>query len=264
ARRGTCLQAAGGPMQTIWQDVRYGLRGMGAHSGFTMLAVLTLALGIGAATTIFSVIQNVLLDPFPYKDADRVAMIQIHDTSSNRPGGRTGFQTPEFLDYKEQNHVFSDVIAGTQEDVLSLTPEGTEQFVGALVSPNMFEFLGVAAQLGRGLTPDDAKPGAPPVFVMAYKMWLAHYNREPSILGRTFVLNGVLTTLVGIMPARFTKNAADLWRPLVLDRADPQINRQYFNFQAKLKPGVTFRQAQADIDVIARRLATVYPNNYPK
>src|SRR6266571_1884715 len=106
-------------MQTLWQDVRYGLRGLRNRPGFALLAVLTLALGIGAATTIFSVIQNVLLDPFPYIDAERVAMIQIHDTSSSRPGGRSGFQTPEFLDYQEQNHVFDDVIGGGSEDVLS-------------------------------------------------------------------------------------------------------------------------------------------------
>src|SRR5213592_3319445 len=102
-------------MQAIWQDIRYGLRGFRSQPGFALLAVLTLALGVGATTTIFSVIQNVLLDPFPYIDADRVAMIQIHDTSSNRPGGRTAFQTPEFLDYQEQSHVFEEVIGGGGE-----------------------------------------------------------------------------------------------------------------------------------------------------
>src|SRR5213592_1244449 len=174
-------------IRAIWQDVRYGVRGLRARPGFAVLAVLTLALGSGATTTIFSVIQNVLLDPFPYIDADRVAMIQIHDTSSNRPGGRTAFQVPEFLDYQEQSHVFEEVIGGGNEDILSTTAEGTEQFTGGYVTPNMFRFLGVPALLGRSLTPDDAKPGAPPVFVMAYKMWLEHYNLDPSVLGRSFV-----------------------------------------------------------------------------
>jgi len=145
-------------MQTIWQDLRYGLRGFRKQPAFTALAVVTLALGIGAATTIFSVIQNVLLDPFPYLNADRVAMIQIHDTSSSRPGGRTAFQTPEFLDYQEQNHVFDEVIGGGFEDVLLSTSEGTEQFNGALVTGNTFQFLGVPALLGRVVTPEDAKP----------------------------------------------------------------------------------------------------------
>jgi putative ABC transport system permease protein len=251
-------------VQTIWQDVRYGLRGLLNRPGFAALAIVTLALGIGATTTIFSVIQNVLLDPFPYVNADRVAMIQIHDTSSSRPGGRSGFQTPEFLDYQEQSHVFEEVIGGTNEDVLSATDEGTEQFTGGLVTANTFQFLGVPALIGRVIVPDDAKPGAPPVFVMAHKLWLSRYNLDPQILGRTFVLNGVPTTLVGIMPPRFTKLAADLYRPVSLDRGDPEVSRRYFAFQARLKRGVTLQQAKADIDVIARHLAQVYPQNYPK
>ena len=105
---------------------------------------------------------------------------------------------------------------------MQTTGEGTEQVTGGLVTPNTFRFLGVPALLGRGLVPEDAKPDAPPVFVMSYKMWVSQYNQDPSVLGRTFVLNGVPTTLVGIMPQRFTKLGADLWRAVTLDRADPQ------------------------------------------
>jgi putative ABC transport system permease protein len=251
-------------MQTLWQDVRYGLRGIWNRPGFAILAILTLALGMGATTTIFSAIQNILLDPFPYTDARRVAAIQIHDLSSARPGGRGAFQVPEFLDYQEQNHVFEEVIGGTGEDVLMSTNEGTELYDGGMVTANTFTFLGVPPVLGRGITPADASPTAPPVFVMADKMWLKKFNRDPGILGRTFVLNGVTTTLVGIMPPRFTKLAADLWRPVRLDRGNAQMSRQYFMFQARLKPGVTFQQAAADMDVIAHRLAATYPDNYPK
>jgi putative ABC transport system permease protein len=251
-------------MQTIWQDVRYGWRGLVRQPGFASLAVLTLALGIGAATTVFSVIQNVLLDPFPYVDADRVVTVQIRDVTSARPGGRNFFQVPEFLELQEQSHVFEEVTGGTNEDVLQATDEGTEQFVGGAVTANNFRFLGVAPVLGRGLTPDDVKPGAPPVFVMSYKMWLGRYNLDPGVLNRTFVLNGVPTICVGVMPARFTKLAADLYRPIVLNRGDPQVNRRFFMFQARLKPGVTFQQAEADVDVIARRLAKEYPDRYPK
>ncbi len=251
-------------MQSIWQDLRYSLRGLANRPSFTLLAILNLALGIGAATTIFSVIQNVLLDPFPYTDAHRVAAIQIHDTTSSRPGGRSFFQVPEFLDYQDQNHVFDEVIGGTMEDVLLATTEGTEQFVGGATTPNTFQFLGVPAVLGRVFTPADGEAGAAPVFVMAHKMWAGKYNRDPAILGRTFVLNGVPTTLVGIMPQRFTKLGADLWRPIVLTRADPALSQRYFMFQARLKPGVTLQQAAADVDVIAHRLAQIYPTNYPK
>ncbi len=251
-------------MQTFMQDLRYGLRGIWNRPGFACLAILTLALGSGAATTIFSVIQNVMLDPFPYVDARRVAMIQIHDLSRSQPGGRTFFQVPEFLDYQSQNSVFEEVIGGTGRDVLMTTGESTELLDGSLVTPNTFRFLGVPAAIGRVLAEDDARPGAPAVFVMAHKMWLRQYNLDPSILGQTFTLNGVPTTLVGIMPKRFTKLAADVWQPVRLDRADPAIKDDYFMLQGRLKPGVTLQQAAADFDVIARRLATVYPNNYPK
>src|SRR5437867_9975075 len=128
-------------MRGIWQDLRYGLRGLRKQPGFTLLAVVALALGIGASTTIFSVIQNVLLDPFPYTDAERVVQIMIHDVTSSRPGGRMFFPIPEFLDYSEQNHVFEGVIGGAYEDVMMPNGEGTDQVMGGQVTPNMFQFL---------------------------------------------------------------------------------------------------------------------------
>ncbi len=251
-------------MQLLWQDLRYAARGLRGRPSFTFLAVLTLALGIGAATTIFSVIYNVMLDPFPYTDAHRVAQIQIRDASSTRPGGRTFFRTAEFLDYQEQIQVLDAVIGGSMEDVLMTTAEGTEQVTGGMTTPNTFQFLGVPAMLGRAFTPEDAKPDAPPVFVAAHKMWVKHFNRAPDVVGRTYTLNGVPTTLVGVMPARFTKLGADLWRPVVLSRADASLAQRFFMFQGKLKPGVTLQQAQADIEVVARRVAQQYPNAYPK
>jgi predicted permease len=251
-------------MQALWQDLRYGLRALVNRPSFTILAILTLALGIGAATTIFSVIYNVMLDPFPYVDARRVGQIMIRDATSARPGGRTFFQVGEFLEYKEQTHVFEDVIAGSMQDVLMTTAEGTEQLTGGQTTANTFQFLGVPAALGRTLVPDDAKPGAPPVFVMAHKMWVRHFNMDPGIIGRTFTLNGVPTTLVGVMPPRFTKLAADLYQPVVLNRADPALKGRFFMFQGKLKPGVTLEQAAADVDVIARRVAQENPTLYPK
>ena len=251
-------------MQGVWRDFSYGFRGLRKEPSFTLLAMLTLALGIGASTTIFSVIQNVLLDPFPYTDAEKVVQIQIHDTENARPGGRTFFQLPEFLDYSEQSNVFEEVIGGTMEDVLYTTGDGTELFTGGKVTGNVFHFLGVPPLLGRGITPEDAKPAAPPVFVLAYKAWVKYFNQDPAIIGRSYVLNGVPTTLVGIMPQRFTKLGADLWTPFEMSRADPKLNRQYFMFQAKLKPGITNAQAQAAVDTLARRLAKQYPDNYPK
>jgi putative ABC transport system permease protein len=148
-------------MHWIWQDFRYGLRGLRNQPGFTLLAIFALALGIGAATTIFSVIENVLLDPFPYTDAHRIVSFDIHDVAQSRPGGRSAFKVPEFLDYQEQNHVFTEVIGGGNEDVLYTSGVGTELFTGAYVTPNTFRFLGVPALAGRAITEDDARPGAP-------------------------------------------------------------------------------------------------------
>jgi predicted permease len=252
-----------GWLDSIWQDVRFGLRRLRKQPTFTSLAVLTLALGVGAATTIFSVIHSVLLDPFPYVDADRVVNVQIQDLAVGRSVGRTAFPLPEFLEYQAQSHVFDEVIGGGHEDILMTSGEGAEHFDGGFVTSNTFRFLGVPALVGRGLLPEDAKPGAPPVFVMAYKVWLSRYNLDPTIVGRSFVLNGVPTTLVGVMPPRFTKFAADVWRTVPLDRGNPDINRRAFRLQARLKPGLTLAQAEADLEPIARRLATIYPKNYP-
>jgi len=248
----------------MWQDVRYGARTLGNQPAFTALAILTLALGIGAATTIFSVIQNVLLDPFPYREAHRVVAIRIHDATNPQPFGRGGLRTAEFLDYVEQNQVFEDVIGGTFEDVLMTTAEGTEQLNCGVVTPNLFQFLGVPAVLGRTLTPADAAAGAAPVFVMAHKMWVKHFNQDPGVIGRSFILNGIPTTAVGVMPSRFTKQNADMYKPVALTRADPQLANRYFLFQARLKPGVTLEQAAADLDIVAHRAALVYPKDYPK
>jgi predicted permease len=251
-------------MRTLWQDLRYGARTLLKRPGFTLIAVLTLALGIGATTTIFSALWNILLNPFPYAGADRMVVIQIHDTSSPRPRGRAGFQTLEFLDYQAQNRVFEDMMGATGDDVLYDSGDGMEQFSGCYVTPNTFNFLGVPAQLGRGITPDDARPDAPPVFVMAHKLWATRFNLDPSILGKTFTLNGKPTTLVGIMPSRFSFYFPDLWIARTMDRSDPLANRQYWYSLAKLKPGVPIQQAQADIELIARRLARVYPGDYPQ
>ncbi|MFN7925225.1 MAG: ABC transporter permease [Bryobacteraceae bacterium] len=251
-------------MNGVAKDISAGVRSLRKDPGLAILAVLTLALGIGASTAIFSVIYNVLLDPFPYPDAARVVAIQVHDKERAQPGGRTYYPLPEFLELRDQSRVFDQIIGGTASDVLMKIGEGTELMIGGMVTGNMFQFLGVPAQLGRPLTPDDAKPGAPPVFVLAYKAWLKHFQLDPGIVGKTYVLDGAPTTLVGIMPRRFTKQGADLWRPVELTLADPRLRNDWFNFQAKVKPGVTHAQIVADVEPILRRLAKQFPDNYPK
>ncbi len=254
-------------MGILLRDVRSAIRGLARDRTFTTLAVAALALGIGATTAIFSVIDNVLLEPFPYADAHRLVTIEIHDSTRSDPGGRTAFLAPEFLDYQEQNHVFDRVVGNANIDVLYDNGAGTEQLNGALVVPNTFQFLGMPALLGRVMGPADFKPGAPPVFVLRHKVWVSRFNSDAGILGRTFILNGVPRTLVGVMPPRFGWGDADVWIPTSLNRAEEAAAGQFPNYYwmlGHLRPGVAMREAEADINVVAHRLSRIYPNEYPK
>ena len=247
------------------QDVVYGLRSLRKQPAFTAAAVLALALGIGAATTITSVIQGVLLDPYPmYKDVGRLVNVQLWDLSSPNGGFRTFFQVREFLDYQTQARSFEGVIGGRGEDILSTTSEGTDRFDGGMTTGNTFSIMGAGALLGRTLTPDDAKPDAPAVFVMSHKLWVGRFGADPGLVGTKFVLNGTPTTLIGIMPPRISKLGAEVWLPVRLDPADPVNGSGFYQFQARLRPGVTLEAAEAEMNVLAKRMAQVYPNLYPQ
>ncbi len=254
-------------METLQQDIRYAARTLWKSRGFAAIAMITLALGIGASTAIFSVIDNILMEPFPYADAGRFMSVQIHDSDRSEPGGRGGYIGPEFLDYVEQNHVFDQVIANDQEDVLYTSGQGTERFSGSAVTPGTFEFLGMPPLVGRSMQAADYEPGAPPVFLMRYKTWVNRFSADPKILNTTFVLNGTPRTLVGVMPPRFGWGDADMWIPEKPDRAAAPTGQgfpRYWFLLGHLKPGASEREAQADFTVIAERLSKVYPKNYPK
>src|SRR5437899_1537191 len=256
-------------METLGQDVRYALRNLRKTPGFAAIAVITLALGIGASTAIFNVIDNILMEPFPYPDAQRYFSVQIHDTERSEPGGRAGYTGPEFLEYVEQNHVFDRVIANDNTDVLYRAGEGTQRFDGSYVTPGTFEFLGMPALVGRVMQPADYEPGAPPVFVLRYKTWVKSFGADPEIVNKTFVLNGVSRTLIGIMPPRFGWGNADLWIPKKPERAAATkavagAFPQFWFLLGHLKPGVSIKEAEADFTVVANRLAKVYPKEYPK
>jgi putative ABC transport system permease protein len=254
-------------MFSFWQDVRYAGRNLRKNPSFALVAMITLALGIGATTAIFSVIENVLIEPFPYPDAQHFVSVQIHDTEQNGPGGRSGYSGPEYLDYVAQNHVFDGVIANDGGDVLYSHGEGTDRFSAGYVTPGTFEFLGMPALVGRVMQPADYEPGAPPVFVLRYKTWVNSFNADPSILNKTFALNGTARTLIGVMPPRFGWGDSDLWIPEKPSRADTTptlgFNRYWF-LLGHLKPGVSEREAQADLSVLAQHLSAVYPKDYPK
>jgi len=256
-------------MESFGQDIRYALRKLGKAPGFAVVAVLTLALGIGASSAIFSVLDNILLEPFPYADVQRYMSVRIHDTQRNKPEGRTGFSGPEFLDYAAQNHVFDRVIGRDSVDVLYRSREGTQRLSGSFVTPGTFEFLDMPALLGRVMQPADYEPDAPPVFVLRYKAWIREFGADPTILNTTFVLNGSPRTLVGIMPPRFGWGDADLWIPLEPSRtvayaAGAGSFPHYWFLLGRLKAGISVKQAEADLTVVAKRLAPVYPQDYPK
>ncbi len=256
-------------MDTLRQDIRYALRNLRKAPGFALVAVITLALGIGASTAIFSVIENILMEPFPYPDAQRYMSVQIHDSDRSEPGGRAGYTNPEFLDYIAQNHVFDAVIGNDQTDVLYRTSEGSQRYNGVLVTPGTFEFLGMPALVGRVMQPADYEPGATPVFVLRYKTWVKDFAADPAMLNKNFVLNGVSRTLVGIMPPRFAWGDADMWIPVKPTHAATSNTvagafQQRWFLLGHLKRGVSVKEAEADLTVVANNLSKIYPTDYPK
>src|SRR5271154_4079228 len=254
-------------MGTLWQDFSYGLRTLAKNPGFALIAVLTLALGIGAAAAIFSLIDHVLLEPFPYADSNRLMTIQIEDADQSGADARSSFTTPEFRDYYQHSDVFDAVIGNNSTDVLYTTHEGTERFNGHLVTPETFETLGVPPLLGRTLQPGDFKSGAPPVFVMRYKTWASRFAADPKILNQDFVLNGTPRTLVGIMPPRFAWGGADLWMADPMDQSTRSMDRQfpiYWQLIGRLRPAVSVHQAEAELTRLAQNVSKLFPADYPK
>lgn len=254
-------------MSGLWQDFSYAFRTLRKKPGFALIAVITLALGIGSSAAIFSVIDHVLLEPFPYLSSNHLMMIEIDDASQAGADPRVSFTTSEFRDYYRNSPVFASVIGHLPIDVLYTTTEGTVRFNGHLITPGTFEMLGVPPFLGRNAQSDDYKPGAPPIFVMRYKTWSSQFNANPKILNRVFVLNGVPRTLVGVMPPRFALGGADLWIPDPMDESTKAMERQfpaYWQLIGRLKPGVSAQQANAELTQLAHEVSAVYPENYPK
>jgi len=231
------------------RDVRYAMRTLARTPGFTLVAVLTLALGIGSVTIIYSVIHNVLLDPLPYPNSDRFVNVLVQDARTGQR--RQGLSAAEFLDYTEQSTVFEEVVGTLGEGVVLTAGDLVEYVRGVWVTPNFFEFMGLPPLFGRALTPDDGKPDAPPVAVLRHRAWVRHFGSDPSVVGRIVRLGGELRTIVGVMPPRFTWHAADFWIPRRIDRGTPPDT--LVNLQARLRRGVSLREADAQLNVIASR-----------
>jgi len=248
-------------MTSLWQDLRFGLRMLGKNPGFTVIAILTLALGIGAATVIYSVVDGVLLNPLPYRNADRLATPSI---SLPNPDSITRFPVSVFLDFKEQNHTFEDMIGLAYLDVRYRVSSGpTEQFLGGWVTANTFEFLGIKPFLGRQITQEDGRPGSAPPFAMSYMLWTRLFNRDPKILGATLNLNGTPRTLVAIMPPRFRFGGCEVWMPTDLNRSSFitgfGVQPNELLTVGRLKRGVSLQTAAADLGIIAKLSEKTYP-----
>jgi putative ABC transport system permease protein len=246
-----------------WRDVHYAVRTLGRAPGFTAVAIITLGLGIGAATVIYSVVRNVVLDPFPYANSDRLVDVVIRDASNGLFRG--ALPPGEFLDYMEHSDVFEDVAGANGQPMHLVSDAGVERVAVILVTPNTFTFLGVPPLLGRTFGPADAAPDAPQVAVLNHRTWVTRFGGDREMVGRTVTLNGTPRTIVGIMPPRFEWHVGDFWIPSPISRismpGDQPTTRW---FQARLRPGVTIEAAEAQMNVIARRRAAAFPTDYPE
>src|SRR6266849_4944071 len=237
------------------RDFRYAFRNLRKDRRFSLIAILALALGIGASTVVFSVVYNVFFHALPYKDFNRSVVFEIRN-STNVGGwkGRAFFSPEEFRAFREQNHVFEDMIAHGVVGRLFYDDGKSTRILpsGATVTTNTFDYLGVPPLLGRTISEEDGRPGAPPVFVMNYRLWQREFGGDPNILGKSFILRGNPMTLAGIMPARFNAFGASVWMPVRSDEAGGHLI-------GRLKPGVSVQAAGAELDAIAHRLQKANP-----
>jgi len=262
-------------MRTFLQDLRYGLRMLFKNLGFTVVAALALALGIGANTAIFSVVNAVLLRPLPFDEPDRVVMLW----GSSEQGKALGYDSlavsgPNYIDWRDQNHVFERMAAFRAWFWNLTSGQEPEQIQGARVSPAFFSTLGVKPILGRAFLPEEDRAGADKVVIIGYGLWQRRFGADPKLVGKTISLDNQSYTVVGIMPSgfRFPGGAnlipglsfsprTEMWMPLDLTREENN-DRTTFNLAVigRLKPGIKLAQARAEMDTVARRMERQYPS----
>ena len=249
-------------METLWQDLKYGVRQLLRSPGFTAVAVLTLALGIGANTAIFSVVNAVLLRPLPYKDQERLVMVW---ESRPQEGVYDNPVAPQdFFDWRRRNQVFEDM-SGFLYSTIDLSGAGEPERIGTgIVSPSLFNVLGVQPLRGRTFLPEEEQDGRHRVVVMTYSLWQRRFGGDPAVVGKLLTLGGEPFEVIGVLPRTFDFPAPglELWRPLVPTTQQMQT-RTLHSMQvfARLKPGVTLAQARADMDRVAAQLAQEFPES---
>jgi putative ABC transport system permease protein len=254
-------------MTGLLQDLRYALRQLRKNPGFTAVAVITLALGIGANTAVFSVIDAVMLRPLPYYQPERLIEAQSVNTHNPQPGSVC---YPDFFDWRSQNHTLEHLVS-YHDNLYTLTGlERPVQVDAEVVSWDLLPALGVRPELGRGFTPDEEKVGTK-VVLISHTLWVAQFGSDPAIVGRGVRLSGDLFTVIGVMPPAFrfpvNQSRNSIWTTLAVDDdpSDPEPNTKsrgshFLNVIGRLKPGVTVTQADQDLRTIAAGLAKQYPN----
>src|SRR5262245_47411211 len=250
-------------MHTLWQDLRYGARMLLKNPGFTLIAVLTLALGIGMNTAIFSVLYAVLLRPLPYPDADRIVRIDETDGRGGARGGM-GVSPPNLLDFQQQNRSFDHIAAYTGGSFILTGGQEPLRLQSAEVSHNLFSLLGVRPLLGRAFSAADEKPGQNQVAIVSYGLWKRRFGSDPGLVGRQIVLDDKGYLVAGIMPSGFEfpirTEGVDVWVPLSFP-ADVSNLRgaHYLDVVGRLKPNLSLAQAHEDLERIARNIAAQFP-----
>jgi len=257
-------------MGTVWSDIRHGLRVLWKSPGFTAVAVVTLALGIGANSAIFSVVNAFLLRPLPVKDPQQLMVLANSHPENEDPHN---ISYPDYLDYRAQSDAFSDMSAA-DIDFVGLSADGkAERAFAYLVTGNYFSMLGIEPALGRLILPAEGKtPGADPVVVLDYKYWRRRFGGDPSVVGKAVSVNGRPCTIVGVTPepfhGTFAIAEAEIYMPLSMVVVDPQSNEIFtkrdnhtLRILARLKAGVSRQTAQASLNVVAAQLAKQYPES---
>jgi len=247
-------------MKTLWQDIRFAARMLWKTPGFTIVAVLALALGIGANTAIFSVVNAVLLRPLPFTAPERlVAVLSVNVRDGGEQFG--GASPADFLDWRKENNAFEAITAYSAGSVNLVGGEQPEQFPGARVSDGFFKVFDAKPLLGRTLLPEENSVRGNRVIVLSHRLWQRRFGGDPGVVGKTVTTGYGSSTIVGVLPPEFKEPAyAEVWTPLLMDTGEmkPRESR-YFTAAARLKSGVSMEQAQAEMTVLAERLAVAHP-----
>jgi predicted permease len=261
-------------MNTLLQDLRYGARMLWKRPGFTVLVTLTLALGIGANTAIFGVVDRLLVRMLPVRQPERLVNLMGRD---EKGGNDTSFSYPIYKDYRDQNDVFESLLAYSETAMNLSEGEQPERVIGALVSGNYFDTLGVTPALGRAFLPEeDRTPGTHPVAVVSYGLWRRRFGADPKLVGRAITLNTYRFTVIGVAPAEFRGVrrgvSPDVYVPMQMTaqawptRKPDDLNNRNFswlNLMGRLKPGVTREQAQTAMSALSSRILQIHPNTWP-